>query len=40
MPDGSYFEEDNYALTTSEPGSTIKLVTLLSVLEDKHATID
>lgn len=39
MPDGSYFEVDNYALKTSEPGSTIKLVTLLSVLEDKHATI-
>jgi len=39
MPDGSYFENDNYALKTSEPGSTIKLVTLMSVLEDKYATI-
>lgn len=38
MPDGSYFEMDNYALKTSEPGSTIKLVTLLSVLEDKYVT--
>lgn len=38
-PDGSYFENDNYALKTSEPGSTIKLVTLMSVLEDKYATI-
>ena len=39
MPDGSYFEQDNYALKTSEPGSIIKLVTLLSVLEDKYAKI-
>lgn len=39
MPDGSYFESDNYALKTSEPGSTIKLITLLSVLEDKYVTI-
>lgn len=39
MPDGSYFETDNFALKTSEPGSTIKLVTLLSVLEDKFVTI-
>lgn len=40
MPDGSYFEKDNYALKTSEPGSTIKLVTLMSVLEDKYVTLD
>ncbi|MBN8688486.1 MAG: transpeptidase family protein [Chitinophagales bacterium] len=32
-PDGSYWEDDNYALRNTEPGSTIKLVTLLSVLE-------
>jgi cell division protein FtsI (penicillin-binding protein 3) len=32
-PDGSYMEDDNYALRTTEPGSTMKLVTLLSVLE-------
>jgi cell division protein FtsI (penicillin-binding protein 3) len=31
--DGSYTENDNYALRATEPGSTIKLVTLLSVLE-------
>lgn len=31
--DGSYWEDDNYALRVTEPGSTIKLVTLLSVLE-------
>lgn len=32
-PDGSYWEDDNYALRVTEPGSTIKLVTLLAVLE-------
>jgi len=32
-PDGSYWEDDNYALRVTEPGSTIKLVTLLSVLD-------
>lgn len=32
-PDGSYWEDDNYALRATEPGSTIKLATLLSVLE-------
>jgi cell division protein FtsI (penicillin-binding protein 3) len=39
MKDGSYFEQDNYALKTSEPGSTIKLITLLAVLEDKYVNI-
>ncbi len=32
-PDGNYWEDDNYALRVTEPGSTIKLVTLLAVLE-------
>jgi cell division protein FtsI (penicillin-binding protein 3) len=32
-PDGSYWEDDNYALRVTEPGSTIKLVTLLAVLD-------
>lgn len=32
-PDGHYWEDDNYALRATEPGSTIKLATLLSVLE-------
>ncbi|MDP4263064.1 MAG: penicillin-binding protein [Bacteroidota bacterium] len=32
-PDGNYWEDDNYALRVTEPGSTIKLVTLLSVLD-------
>ncbi len=38
--EGIYFETDNYALRTSEPGSTVKLVTLLAALEDKHVTIN
>jgi cell division protein FtsI (penicillin-binding protein 3) len=32
--DSTYFENYNYALKTSEPGSTIKLATLLSVLSE------
>ncbi len=39
-PDGSYWEDDNYALRTTEPGSTIKLATLLSVLEKGTSKID
>ncbi|MEO6612296.1 MAG: penicillin-binding protein [Chitinophagaceae bacterium] len=31
--DGSYWEDDNYALRATEPGSTIKLATLLAVLD-------
>lgn len=34
-PDGNYWEDFNYAMTPTEPGSTFKLATLLSVLEDK-----
>jgi cell division protein FtsI (penicillin-binding protein 3) len=40
QPDGNYAEDFNYAITKSEPGSTFKLVTLLSVLEDKYTTLD
>lgn len=32
--DGTYWEDLNYALRTTEPGSTIKLATLLSVLSE------
>lgn len=32
--DGTYWEDYNYALRTSEPGSTIKLATLLSTLSE------
>lgn len=31
--DGSYWEDDNYAVKATEPGSTIKLSTLLAVLD-------
>jgi cell division protein FtsI (penicillin-binding protein 3) len=37
---GTYFEDYNYALTPSEPGSTFKLATLISVLEDKKANLN
>lgn len=39
-PDGSYFEDDNYALRVTEPGSTIKLATLLAVLEKKSSALN
>ncbi|RYY23133.1 MAG: PASTA domain-containing protein [Chitinophagaceae bacterium] len=38
--DGRYWEDLNYAIRASEPGSTFKLATMLAVLEDKHATLD
>lgn len=38
--DGAYWEDLNYAIRASEPGSTFKLATLLAVLEDKHVTLD
>jgi cell division protein FtsI (penicillin-binding protein 3) len=38
--DGSYGEDDNYALRVTEPGSTIKLATLLSVLEEGTSSIN
>lgn len=37
---GVYWEDLNYAIRASEPGSTFKLATLLSVLEDKYVTLD
>lgn len=37
--DGNYWEDMNYAIRASEPGSTFKLATLLSVLEDKYYTL-
>lgn len=39
-PDGTYWEDDNYALRATEPGSTIKLATLLAVLEKGTSRID
>ncbi len=38
--DGTYWEDYNYALVPSEPGSTFKLLTLISVLEDGHASLN
>ena len=36
---GNYWEDLNYAIRASEPGSTFKLATLLSLLEDKHCKL-
>jgi cell division protein FtsI (penicillin-binding protein 3) len=36
--DGSYWEDYNYALAASEPGSTWKLTTLMAALEEKVVT--
>jgi cell division protein FtsI (penicillin-binding protein 3) len=40
QPDGSYWEDFNYAMMPTEPGSTFKLVTLLSLLNDKLINVD
>ncbi|HSZ85231.1 MAG TPA: penicillin-binding protein [Puia sp.] len=37
---GSYYEDFNYALRATEPGSTIKMVTLLSVLSEGKTTLN
>lgn len=39
-PDGTYYEDMNYAIRGSEPGSTFKLATVLSLLEDGYAGLD
>jgi len=38
--EGKYWEDLNYAIRASEPGSTFKLATMLAVLEDKYATLN
>jgi cell division protein FtsI (penicillin-binding protein 3) len=38
--DGSYSEDYNYAISPSEPGSTFKLATIMSLLEDKKITLN
>ena len=38
--DSAYLEDYNYAMRTTEPGSTIKLATLLSVLSEGKTTIN
>ena len=40
QPDGSYWEDLNHAIRASEPGSTFKLATLISLLEDNKVTLD
>jgi cell division protein FtsI (penicillin-binding protein 3) len=37
--DGGYWEDLNYAIKATEPGSTFKLATLLSLLEDKKVSL-
>ena len=39
QPDGSYWEDLNYAIRATEPGSTFKLATMLSLLEDKDVKL-
>lgn len=36
---GTYWEDLNYAIRASEPGSTFKLATMLALLEDKHVKL-
>lgn len=38
--DGSYWEDFNYALIPSEPGSTFKLMSLFALLEDGYVSIE
>jgi cell division protein FtsI (penicillin-binding protein 3) len=38
--DGTYYEDLNYAIRTSEPGSTFKLATMLALLEDRKVNLD
>lgn len=38
--DGSYWEDFNYAMIPTEPGSTFKLMTLYSLLSDKLVTVN
>jgi len=37
--DGTYWEDLNYAIRATEPGSTFKLATMLSLLEDKKVSL-
>src|SRR5690606_38325367 len=38
--DGTYWEDKNYALEASEPGSTFKLMSLLALIDEGFVTID
>jgi cell division protein FtsI (penicillin-binding protein 3) len=37
---GSYWEDFNYAMAPTEPGSTFKLATMIALLEDKKVTLN
>ena len=39
QPDGTYWEDLNYAIRATEPGSTFKLATMLTLLEDKQVRL-
>lgn len=38
--DGTYWEDFNYAISPTEPGSTFKLATMLALLEDKKISLN
>jgi len=38
--DGEYLEDLNYAIRGSEPGSTFKLATMISLLEDRYVKLE
>lgn len=38
--DGSYWEDFNYAMIPTEPGSTFKLMSLYALLSDKHVSVN
>jgi len=40
IKDSTYWEDYNYAISTTEPGSTFKLATMISVLEDGYANLN
>lgn len=40
QPNGDYYEDFNYAIKRIEPGSTFKLVSLISLLRDKKIRLD
>ncbi|XZF13722.1 penicillin-binding transpeptidase domain-containing protein [Chitinophagaceae bacterium MMS25-I14] len=37
---GNYYEDQNYALTRAEPGSTFKMATLISLLNDGYINVN
>lgn len=39
-PDGNYWEDYNYALTPTEPGSTFKLTTMLTLLDEHKINLN